>query len=72
MVKGASVCLCPCLFVFANISSVNELFLNKVSFKNFVDVMGFHMCLRIVKSAIVCGCLCFFVFVVFVSKLSEK
>ena len=59
-------------FVFANISSENEVFVNKVGFKNFVEVMGLHMCLRIVKSAIVCGCLCFFVFVIVVSKLFEK
>ena len=58
--------------VFANISSENKLFVNKVGFKNFVEVMGFHMCLRMVKSAIVCGSLCFFVFVIVVSKLFEK
>ena len=58
--------------VFANISSKNEAFVSKVGFKNFVEVMGFHMCLRMVNSAVVCGCLCFFVFVIVVSKLFEK
>ena len=56
---------CNCLFtsvffVFANISNENELFVSKVGFTIFVEVMGFHMCFRMVKSAIVCACLCFF------------
>ena len=55
---------CNCLwmsvfFVFAKISSKNELFVSKVGFKNVAEVMGFHMYLKMVKSAIVCGCLCF-------------
>ena len=41
MVKSAIVCLCPCFLMFANILSENELFVNKVGFKNFVEVMGF-------------------------------
>jgi len=41
MVKSAIVCLCPCFFVFATFSSENELFVSKVGFKVFVEVMGF-------------------------------
>ena len=56
---------CNCLFmsvffVFAKMSNENELVVNKVGFKNFVEVMGFKIFMRIVKSAMVCGCLCFF------------
>ena len=44
MVKSAIVCLCPFFFVFfhvfAKITSEHELFVSKVGFEIFVEVIG--------------------------------
>jgi hypothetical protein len=40
-----------CLLTF---QAKMKLFVNKVGFEIFVEVMAFHMCLRMAKSAIVC------------------